>query len=78
MDGMSHSRRGKRLFSGDVQLHRSPSDYCAQIRAQRLVQDVLLIAESAADVWLDNAHLSPGDSQRLPDDTPADMGDLRG
>ena len=40
--------------------------------------DVLLGAEAAADVGLDDAHVSPGDAERLADDAAHDVGDLRG
>ena len=39
---------------------------------------VLLGAEAAADVGLDDAHVSPGDAQRLADDAAHDVRDLRG
>ncbi len=46
--------------------------------AQRLIERVLLIAEAAADVGLDDADIRPGTAQRLTDDTADDVRDLRG
>ena len=51
-----------------------PRDPCAQ----RLVQGVLFVAETAADVRLDDADVAPRLADRLADGTAYDVRDLRG
>ena len=66
------------LLPRHVQLHQVPARLQAQPGAQRLVQYVLLVAETAADVGLDDPDPAPVHAQRLSDDAPDDVGDLGG
>src|SRR5699024_11385469 len=61
-----------------LSLHDALPILGAEPGAQGLVEGVVLVAEAAADVGLDDAHLAPGDSQRLADHAADDVGHLGG
>ena len=77
-DGMPHPVADERFFSRHVQLHKVPARLQAQPGAQRLIENILFVSESAADVRFDNPYIAPADAQCLPDDTADNMGNLRG
>ena len=55
-----------------------PADLQAQPGAQRLIQDILLVTESTADIGLNHPDQTPVDAQRLADDPADDVRDLGG
>ena len=65
------------FFTADVELDEPAADLHAAIAAERFVQRVLLVAESAADVGLDQANAAPGKAKRLPADAAHDVRNLR-
>ena len=77
-DGVAHAVRDEGLLARAVDTHAAPRDLRGAPRAQRLVERVLLVAEAAADVRLDDAHIRPRTSKRLTDDAADDVRDLRG
>ena len=77
-DGVADPVVDKGLLPAAVDLHQPAPQSGGQPRAQGLVEGVLLVAEAAADVGLDNAHLPPGDAQGLTADAADDVGDLGG
>ena len=76
--GLAAGRVPEALLAGKLQLHAAPANLVAQPSVQGLEVDVLLRAETAADVGLDHADAAPGDVERLADDAPADVRNLRG
>src|SRR5699024_7704324 len=77
-DGVADAVGDEGLLAAAVQLHQPAAHLGAEPGAQGLVEGVLLVAEAAADVGLDDAHLAPGDSQRLADHAADDVGNLGG
>ena len=77
-DGVADAVGDEGLFAGAVELDGAAIDLLAAPGAQRLIKGILLVAEAAADVRLDDADVRPRAAQRLPDDTPDDVRDLRG
>ena len=75
-DGMSHPVGYKGVLPGNIQLHQMSSHLHTEPCTERLIEDILLIAESAADIRLDNPDLPPADAQRLADHTADNMRDL--
>ena len=53
------------------------ADLCAAPCAERLIEGVLLVAEAAADVRLDNSDVTPRSAECLTDNAADDVGDLR-
>ena len=74
---MSYSCRCECLLPGNIHFDRSSAYHRSQISTERFVEDVLLISESTANVRLDDTDFPPRYPQRLADNTPADMRDLR-
>ena len=56
----------------------SAADLCTAPCAERLIQGVLLVAEAAADVRLDNSDVAPRSAECLTDDAANDVVYLRG
>ena len=77
-DGVADAVGDERLLTGAVHADATAAHLRGAPRAQRLVQGVLLVAEAAADVGLDDLHVRPGTAQGLPHDTADDVGDLGG
>ena len=77
-DGMAHAVGNEGLLPADVKLYAPAAHLRGKVSAERLIQRILLVAEAAADVRLDDAHIAPRDAQRLPHDAPHDVRDLRG
>ena len=77
-DGVADAVGDEGLFAGAVELDGAAVDLLAAPGTQRLVQAILLVAEAAADVRLDDADVRPRAAQRLPDDAADDVRDLRG
>ena len=77
-DGVAHAVADERLLARAVELDEAAAHDGGEVGAQRLIQRVLLVAEAAADIRLDDADLAPGDAESLPDDAADDVRDLRG
>ena len=77
-DGMADTVGDKRLLPAALQLHQMSAHLGGAPGAKRLIQGVLLVAEAAADVGLDEPDLAPGNSQGLPHDPADNVGDLGG
>ena len=77
-DGVADAVGDEGLFAGAVELDGAAIDLLAAPGAQRLIKGILLVAEAAADVRLDDADVRPRAAQRLPDDAADDVRDLRG
>ena len=80
VEGLGLTARGvpEELLAGELHLDAAAADLLADPGVERLVVDVLLGAEAAADVGLDHADVAPGDAERLADDAANDVGNLRG
>ena len=66
------------LLAGHAVAHGPPARGQAHGGRQGLHHHVLLVAEAAADVGLDDLHPAPGQAQGLGHDAPDDVGDLGG
>ena len=77
-DSVAHAVGDERLLAGAVHADAAAAHLRAAPGAQRLIQGVLLVAEAAADVGLDDLNIRPGATQRLSHDPADDMGDLGG
>ena len=77
-DGVADAVGDEGLLPAALQLYQAPAHLGAEPRAQGLVQRVLLVAEAAADIGLDDADLAPGDAQGLAHHPADDVGDLGG
>ena len=77
-DGVAHAVADERLLARAVELDEAAAHDGGEVGAQRLIQRVLLVAEAAADIRLDDAYLAPGDAESLPDDAADDVRDLCG
>ena len=77
-DGVAHTVAHKGLLTGAVEAHAAPADLRGAPRAKRLIQRVLLVAEAAADIGLDNLNVTPWAAERLPDDAADNVRDLCG
>ena len=75
---MARAGAHKGLFPRNGQLYAPSADHRTQVGIQRLIQDILLVAEAAADIRLDNPYLSPVDTERLSAHAAANMRQLRG
>ena len=76
-DGMAHTVGDKRFLARAVDAD-APAVYLRRAPgAKRLIERVLLVAEAAADIGLDDLNICPRSSQRLTDDPADDVGDLR-
>ena len=75
-DRMAHAVADKCLLPRDIQLDQMAAGLYAQPRAQRLIQDILLVAEAAADIRFFNPDLPPVHSNGLTDDPSHNMRDL--
>ena len=73
-DAVGHER----LLPGAVDAHGAAAHLRGAVGAQRLVQRILLVAEAAADIGLDNMDIRPRTAQRLSHHAADDMGDLGG
>ena len=72
-DGMTHTVGDKGLLARAVNPDAPTAHLCGAPGAQRLIQGILLIAESSANVWLYHPNIRPGTAQRLSYDTADDM-----
>ena len=77
-DGVAHAVRDERLLPGAVDTDAAAAHLRGAPGAQGLIQGVLLVAEAAADVGLDDLNVRPGTAQGLAHDAADDMGDLGG
>ena len=77
-DGVADPVGDEGLLPAAFQLHQASSDLRGAPGAQGLVQRVLLVAKSAADVRLDDPDLAPGKAQGLAHHPADDMGNLGG
>ena len=77
-DSMTDAVGNKGLLPGAVHADAASPHLGRAPGAQRLVQGVLLIAEAAADIGLDDLNIRPRAAQGLPHDPADDMGDLGG
>ena len=78
-DGMADAVGNEGLLPGAVDPDAAAVDLRGAPGAKGLIQGVLLVAEAAADIGLDDLEHPPtGDAQGLPHDPADDMGDLRG
>ena len=77
-DRVAGAGAGEGLLAGKLDLDRAPAHLHRQKGVERLVEDLLLIAEAAADIGLDHADLPPRDAERLPADAADDVGNLGG
>ena len=77
-DGVADAVGDKGLLPRTLQLHQPAAHLGGTPGAQRLVQGVLLVAETAANVGFDDPDLAPGQSQRLPHHPADDVGNLSG
>ena len=77
-DRVTHTVGDEGLFTRAVDTDTASADLRRAPRAERLIQCVLLIAESASDIRFDDTDIAPRSAQCLTDDTPYDMGDLCG
>ena len=75
-DSMTHTVGHKGLLTGAVHTDAAPAHLRGAPSAQRLIERILLVAEAAADVGLDNADVGPRTAQRLTYHTANDVGDL--
>ena len=57
---------GHALFPAHVDHDGATAAFHSKEGCQRLQNHILLVAEAPADVWLNNAHLSPVHSDSLP------------
>ena len=76
-DGMAHAVGDERLLSCAVDADAPAVDLRGAPGAKRLIERVLLVAEAASDIGLDDLNVRPRSSQRLTDDPADDVGDLR-
>ena len=58
-DGVAHAVADERLLARAVELDEAAAHDGGEVGAQRLIQRVLLVAEAAADIRLDDAYLAP-------------------
>ena len=75
---MARAGTHKGFLTRNGQLHTAAAYERTKVSVQRFIQDVLLIAEAAADIRLDNPYFSPVDSERLSAHAATDMRQLRG
>ena len=75
---MARAGTHKGLFPRNGQLYAPSADHRTKVGIQRLIQDILLVAEATADIRLDNPYLSPIDTERLSAHAAANMRQLRG
>ena len=73
-DGVADPVADKSLLTGAVDFHQASAQLGGQPGAQGFVQRVLLVAEAAADVGLDDPDLAPGDAQGLAYHPPDEWG----
>ena len=66
------------LLTRNVEFHQTSAELNAYPRAQRLIENVLLVSESSAYIRLDYPELAPVHSESLSYDTPCDVRDLSG
>ena len=71
-----HAVCDKGFLPGAVDADGKTPDRFGTPGTERFVQDVLLVAEAAADIGLDDMDITPRTVQRLTDDTAYDVGDL--
>ena len=76
-DGVAHAVGDEGLFARAVDADTLSVDLRGAPGAKRLVQRVLLVAEAAADIRLDDLNVRPGSAQCLTDNAADDMGNLR-
>ena len=76
-DGVAHAVGDKGVLARNVDLHEAAAELHGKPCGQRFIQRILLVAEAAADVGLDDADAAPGNVQRLSDGAAHDVRDLR-
>ena len=77
-DGVAHSVGHEGLLTCTVQTDAAAAHLGGAPGAQGLVEGVLFVAEAAADIGLDDLHVSPGAAQGLANHPADDVGDLGG
>ena len=77
-DGVADAVGHEGVLAGNVDLDQAAAQLHGQPGCQRLIEGVLLVAEAAADVGLDDADPAPVDAQRLTDGAADDVRDLGG
>lgn len=74
---MAHPVGHKGILSWDIQLYQMPPKLHTQPGAEWLIQNILLIAKSPADIRLNHTNLTPVNAQRLSNHAADDVWDLR-
>ena len=77
-DGVADAVGDEGLLPGAVHADAASPHLGRAPGAQRLVQGILLVAEAAADIGLDDLDIRPGAAQSLPHNPADDMGNLGG
>ena len=77
-DSMTDAVGNESLLPGAVDPDTAAVDLRGAPGAKGLIQGILLIAEAAADIGLDDLNIRPRAAQGLPHDPADDMGDLGG
>ena len=77
-DGVTDPVADECILPGDVDLHQPTAQFPADPAAEGLVEGVLLVAEAAADIGLDDADGTPGHADGLTHRAAHDVGDLGG
>ena len=77
-DRMARPVADEGFFPGNVQLDQMAAGLQAQPGAEGFVENVLLVAEAAADIGLDHPDFSPVHAQGLAHHPPDDVRDLGG
>ena len=77
-DGVAHTVGDEGFLPGAFEFDRAAPHLGGAPGGQWLIQGILLVAEAAADVGLDDPDSAPGQTQRLPADTADDVGNLGG
>ena len=73
-----HTRAGEHIFPRQLHLDGMAVQFDSQPCGKRLDEHILLVAEPASDVGLDDSDSAPRNAQRLPDHTAHNMRNLRG
>ena len=76
--GMARARVLEDLLTRQLYLDHTAAQLRGEPGAEWLVEDLLLVAEAAANAGLDDADVAPADAEGLAADAPHDVGDLRG
>ncbi len=77
-DGVAHAVGDEGVLPRDVQLDQAAAELHADPGNQRLIEGVLLVAEAAADIGLDDTDAAPVHAQSLSHGAADDVRDLGG